>query len=183
MFGACKVRLRGQSAFRTLDDYSGSNLERKQPIAGDFSWITPSTPLSEINLNWRERDMPEKLRTKHVHSLHPYLGKFIPQLVEIFLRKFEPKTVCDPFCGSGTTLVKANSLGIASIGCDISSFNCLLTKVKTDKYDPRKLEIEIKDILSKTVYELNRGGLKKEFIEKELEYTSSILNMLRNQPT
>ena len=27
-------------------------------------------------------------RTKHVHRLHPYLGKFIPQLVEVFLRKY-----------------------------------------------------------------------------------------------
>ncbi len=26
----------------------------------------------------------ETERTKHVHRLHPYLGKFIPQLVEIF---------------------------------------------------------------------------------------------------
>ncbi|GIV45631.1 MAG: hypothetical protein KatS3mg036_0449 [Ignavibacterium sp.] len=30
----------------------------------------------------------EKERTKHVHRLHPYLGKFIPQLVEVFLKKF-----------------------------------------------------------------------------------------------
>jgi hypothetical protein len=29
----------------------------------------------------------EKERTKHVHRLHPYLGKFIPQLVEVFLKK------------------------------------------------------------------------------------------------
>jgi len=27
-------------------------------------------------------------RTKHVHRLHPYLGKFIPQLVEVFLKKY-----------------------------------------------------------------------------------------------
>ena len=26
--------------------------------------------------------LPEYERTKHVHRLHPYLGKFIPQLVE-----------------------------------------------------------------------------------------------------
>ena len=32
-------------------------------------------------LGIRERD-----RTKHVHRLHPYLGKFIPQLVEVFLK-------------------------------------------------------------------------------------------------
>lgn len=98
--------------------------------------------------------MPERLRTKHVHRLHPYLGKFVPQLVEIFLRKYAPKVVCDPFCGSGTTLVEANALGISSIGCDISAFNCLLTKVKTDKYDIRLLEKEIGDILTRTHLQL-----------------------------
>lgn len=50
--------------------------------------VTPETPLETLNLNWRERDLPERTRTKHVHRLHPYLGKFIPQLVEVFLRKF-----------------------------------------------------------------------------------------------
>ena len=29
-------------------------------------------------------DVPESKRTRHVHRLHPYLGKFIPQLVEVF---------------------------------------------------------------------------------------------------
>jgi len=69
--------------------------------------VTPETPLETLNLNWRERDLPERIRTKHVHRLHPYLGKFIPQLVEVFLRKFfrAGQTVMDPFCGSGTTLV------------------------------------------------------------------------------
>ena len=32
-------------------------------------------------------DIPEWKRTKHVHRLHPYLGKFIPQLVEVFFKK------------------------------------------------------------------------------------------------
>jgi hypothetical protein len=83
---------------------------------GDYSWVNENTPLNELNLNWRERDLPERIRTKHVHRLHPYLGKYVPQLVEILLRKFAPKVVFDPFCGSGTTLVEANTLNIASIG-------------------------------------------------------------------
>ncbi len=95
--------------------------------------------------------MPERIRTKHVHRLHPYLGKFIPQLVEIFLRKFEPTTVCDPFCGSGTTLVEAATLGINAVGCDISEFNTLMTRVKTGKYDLRLLESEVNDILGKVL--------------------------------
>jgi DNA methylase len=113
-----------------------------QPAFTNFRGVTPSMDLAELNLNWREVDLPEKERTKHVHRLHPYLGKFIPQLVEIFLRKFRPKTVCDPFAGSGTILVEAKALGIDAIGCDVSAFNCLLMKVKTDTYDVRKLELD-----------------------------------------
>ena len=87
------------------------------------SSVNPDTPLSSLNLNWREKDLPERERTKHVHRLHPYLGKFIPQLVEIFLRKyFNPgQTVLDPFGGSGTTLVQANELGVNSVAYDISA--------------------------------------------------------------
>jgi len=117
----------------------------------DFDSVTPITELEALNLNWREEDLPERVRTKHVHRLHPYLGKFVPQLVEIFLRKFEPTTVCDPFCGSGTTLVESAALGINTIGCDISEFNTLMTRVKTGKYDLEFLEHEINDILSRSL--------------------------------
>jgi len=115
----------------------------------DFASVNTMTPLESLNLNWRERDLPEKDRTKHVHRLHPYMGKFIPQLVEIFLRKYRPSLVYDPFCGSGTTLVEANALGIDSLGTDISIFNVLLSRVKTFKYDINLLHRELNDILHK----------------------------------
>jgi hypothetical protein len=114
----------------------------------DFAAVTPATPLEGLNLNWRERDLPERERTKHVHRLHPYLGKFVPQLAEIFLRKYRPQVVCDPFCGSGTTLVEANALGIDAVGCDLSPFNCLLTGVKTRQYDLPRLEGDLTGILA-----------------------------------
>lgn len=114
--------------------------------------VRANTPLDDLNLNWQERDLPENLRTKHVHRLHPYLGKFIPQLVEIVLRRFfsPGQTVLDPFVGSGTTLVQANELGINSIGYDISAFNVLLSWAKTAPYDAAKAKTEISDILRKT---------------------------------
>ena len=113
--------------------------------------VTPDTPLEDLNLNWSERDLPERERTKHVHRMHPYLGKFIPQLVEVFLRKyFSPgQTVLDPFVGSGTALVQANELAINSVGYDVSAFNILLCKGKTAHYGLPRLREELLDILAR----------------------------------
>jgi hypothetical protein len=100
----------------------------------------------DLALSWSERDLPERERTKHVHRLHPYLGKFIPQLVEVLLeRYFRPgQHVFDPFAGSGTTLVQALESGLDATGVDVAAFNCLLTQVKTRAYDPFVLERELR---------------------------------------
>ena len=68
----------------------------------------------DLELSWSEASLPERERTKHVHRLHPYLGKFIPQLVETLLDRHVPAggRVLDPFAGSGTTLVQSLESGI-----------------------------------------------------------------------
>ena len=110
-----------------LKEYYGSNHITKedkwrQKLGDDLNW---TLSFSEYK---------EKETTKHVHRLHPYKGKFIPQLVEYFLDQhidtFKKETffkpgdiVLDPFCGSGTTLVQANELRMHAIGIDISLYN------------------------------------------------------------
>ena len=87
------------------------------------------------DLNWALSfdQYSESETTKHVHRLHPYKGKFIPQLVEYFLDNhtdaFKKEVffkkgdiVLNPFCGSGTTLVQSSELGIHAVGFDISAF-------------------------------------------------------------
>jgi DNA modification methylase len=91
----------------------------------------------DLALSWSEAELPERERTKHVHRLHPYLGKFVPQLVEELLRRYvEPGgRVLDPFAGSGTTLVQCLESGYDAVGVDVAPFNCLLVRVKTAAYD------------------------------------------------
>ncbi len=92
-------------------------------------------------------DLAERDRTKHVHRLHPYLGKFIPQLVEWFVARYfeEGDVILDPFMGSGTSLVQGNEMKMHTIGIDISEFNCRIARVKTMKYDIEKARHEILD--------------------------------------
>lgn len=111
----------------------------------------------EVNWNLSFEEHKEKDRTKHVHRLHPYKGKFIPQLVEYFLdtQTDEHKKgiyfqagdiVLDPFAGSGTTLVQAHEMGIHAIGVDVSSFNCMVAASKLGDYDLPRLEREVAGI-------------------------------------
>jgi hypothetical protein len=120
-------------------------IEWKKKLGDDLNWS-----LSFDNL--REKDT-----TKHVHRLHPYKGKFIPQLVEYFIDKhtdnFKKETffekgdiILDPFAGSGTTLVQGHELGIHTIGIDISHFNCMITDIKLLDYDLDLLIQEVNTI-------------------------------------
>ena len=105
----------------------------------------------DLELSWSERDLPERERTKHVHRLHPYLGKFIPQLVERLLARYVTAggRVLDPFAGSGTTLVQSLESGHDATGVDVAAFNCLLMRVKTARYNEFVLEKEIRDALAR----------------------------------
>ena len=105
----------------------------------------------DLELSWSERDLPERERTKHVHRLHPYLGKFVPQLVEALLARYvrHGGRVLDPFAGSGTTLVQALESGRPATGVDVAAFNCLLMRVKSARYNLFALENEVRDAVAR----------------------------------
>ena len=141
------------------------------------------------DLNWALsfEQYKEAETTKHVHRLHPYKGKFIPQLVEYFLDnhtdKFKTETyfkkgdiVLDPFSGSGTTMVQSSELGINAVGIDVSVFNSLIGNCKVAKYDIADIENELKRI-TKSLENFIKNSNAVEFEEKLLQE----LNAFNNQ--
>lgn len=139
----------------------------KAELGQDINWALSFDYLKEADT------------TKHVHRLHPYKGKFIPQLVEYFIDNHTDEfkkeiyfksgdIILDPFCGSGTTLVQANELDINAIGIDVSTFNALISNIKIEKHNLVDIQKEILRITKSLKTFLNSINVS-EFEQKLLE--------------
>jgi tRNA (guanine10-N2)-dimethyltransferase len=87
---------------------------------------------------------PKKVK-KHPHELDWKLTRVMINLIG--LKKGE--TVCDPFCGTGTTLLEAESMGIHAIGLDFDEKMCEMAKenLKENGYRSEVLSSEFPGLL------------------------------------
>lgn len=73
---------------------------------------------------------PKKVR-KHPHELDWKLSRVMINLIGLK----EGETVCDPFCGTGTTLLEAESMGIKAIGVDFDKKMYKISKENLEAND------------------------------------------------
>lgn len=72
------------------------------------------------------------------HGIHPYKGKFYPQLAKGLINLTDLKegaTILDPFCGCGTTLLESYLNGFRGYGIDMNPLAAKMAKVKVGILD------------------------------------------------
>jgi len=68
------IQISKQDLIKYYKSYNGSReIQFKNKLGDDLNWALSFDQYKEAET------------TKHIHRLHPYKGKFIPQLVEYFL--------------------------------------------------------------------------------------------------
>ncbi|SMH72099.1 TRM11 family SAM-dependent methyltransferase [Candidatus Nitrosotalea okcheonensis] len=101
----------------------GSRVSLSDPQITVYLIITDS----EKYLGYSDCNSRPKFSTKlikHPHELDMKLARCIVNLSGLK----EKDTICDPFCGTGTILLEAESMGINSIGIDFDKIMCKITR-------------------------------------------------------
>lgn len=104
-----------------------------------------------VDDSWSFKELSRVQTSYMTHDYHKYPAKFIPQLAArlIVENSRVGELVCDPFMGSGTTLLEAIINGRLAYGTDINHVAVLISKVKTTPIDPTFLNEQISSLLAK----------------------------------
>lgn len=85
-------------------------------------------------------------KNKPFYSWYQYVEGYSEELVESEIQRLgDVKSVFDPFCGSGTTMIYSSLNGIKSYYTETNPLMCWITKVKTDS--ARKAFIELDEVI------------------------------------
>ena len=102
-----------------------------------------STPTAQSQLERPRRKSVSWNSNYGPHGWHRYVGRFPPHLIRALLNGMAADSdsrVCDPFAGSGTTLVECRLLGIPAVGIEISPLSALIARTKaTFPREPQSL--------------------------------------------
>ena len=141
-------------------------------IVEKLEWARFASPRSDNNIppfNWYA--FKHRFGSKLVSNVLPLFGVS------------KGSTVFDPFCGGGTTLIKARLDGYNSVGLDISPFSVFLTNVLTTTHNPKSL----KNSLEKIPHRINPrveipdvAILNKSFSDHTLEYIYSLRDSINS---
>ncbi|MGA2297210.1 MAG: DNA methyltransferase [FCB group bacterium] len=126
----------------------------------------------------------ETANTKgYTHCYHSYPAMMIPQVARRLIQEYHNKNtkiLFDPYCGSGTSLLEANLMGINTIGTDLNPLARLIAKSKTTKFEIKIINDSVKIIES----ELAKYNVLKNYSITlfSSEFTDAEVEKIDNYP-
>jgi DNA modification methylase len=125
-----------------------------------------------VDDSWSFREIDRLGISYLTHSYHRYPAKFIPQLAARLIKENSQigELVCDPFMGSGTTLVESIVNDRRTYGTDINPVAVLITRVKTTPIDPQYLESIISTLKLKIKTNLIDGNRQTLLLKNDDDF-------------
>ncbi len=96
-----------------ISKFSHAKVKLADPDMTIYLIFTDEESFFGFSKRAKEENRPKKIKN-HPHELDRKLTRVMINLTGLK----EGETVCDPFCGTGTTLLEAESMGIHAIGLD-----------------------------------------------------------------
>ena len=142
-----------------ISKFSHARVELENPDITVYLIFTDEENFFGFSRRIKTKNRPRKIKN-HPHALDWKLTRVMINLIG--LKKGE--TVCDPFCGTGTTLLEAEAMGIHAIGLDFDEKMYEISKenLRVNGYKS--------EILKSDFHELTKIAEKFDGIVTDLPY-------------
>ena len=126
-----------------ISKFSHAKVKLENPDITVYLIFTNEENFFGFSKRVKEVKRPIKIK-KYPHELDWKLTRVMINLIG--LKKGE--TVCDPFCGTGTTLLEAESMGIHAIGLDFDEKMCEMSKenLKKNGYKSQVIQSDFQEL-------------------------------------
>jgi len=127
-----------------ISKFSHVKVELENPDVTVYLIFTDEENFFGFSKQIKIKNRPKKVK-KYPHELDWKLTRVMINLIG--LKKGE--TVCDPFCGTGTTLLEAESMGIHAIGLDFDEKMYEITKnnLAINKYKSKIFKSDFQELI------------------------------------
>lgn len=124
-----------------ISKFSQAKVSLDDPAIIIYLILTDSQGFFGFSTGIKKEEQTRKLQN-HPHELDWKLSRAMINLAGFK----EGDTLCDPFCGTGTTLLEAESMGIRSIGIDFDKKMCDVTmkNLKENKFESKVFNSDYK---------------------------------------
>ena len=127
-----------------ISKFSHVKVELEDPDVTVYLIFTDEENFFGFSKQIKIKNRPKKVK-KYPHELDWKLTRVMINLIGIK----QGETVCDPFCGTGTTLLEAESMGINAIGLDFDKkmYEIAKENLKVNKYKSKIFNLDFQEMV------------------------------------